>query len=781
MPSRGAGAKRTRSSSNNAPLIPQGKGPVKRTQLHPYDAAGSDNTTYEVEHILAARTRYGEPQWLIRWKGLTEISDTWEPLRNIPGSEADVEAFKDKQAREQDEIAKKTMEEEEKRRKDAAQEVQDHVGFEAPGDNIRSGYWKYFKVKKDGSKIVEYVCKLCGPNAIPKAYCGNTSNLRTHLAHCHKDIAVDMKQQALLDSAGESSVDTKPKAIDAMIPQASSEQSNRLHRAITLWLARRGRPLTLPEKDSEFRDIFDEIFRGAYVPPSYHTVIDNMLALSAEGRVKVSEALKSLRSEGINPSIGGDIWSEGGIAIFGVLAYFISEDFVFREKLVGAIPFSDVRHTADELESATKTACAGIGIGEYRDSPGPGEEVDTFELVDTVSENIHVTCSDNASNIVSGWTCFDGHECVAHTIALVVHTYLNQVAVKKVFGKLRGMTGHFNHSVIGCKLLYDCQKRSALDQSKSPQDNDTRSGWGGGCKQATWYVTNKDAVRLYDVERPVKASTAVPNTDGSVYKDHQLADIEWDIVRESMYILQYAASAVDFLQGTQYPTSCLVLPLIGKLVHISRSTTKIKHAERPIQVLNEDVKQARELMHKALADRYFCDMMDCKLEDFAVATILDPRHKSFKFKEATGWMRGKLTLEKAEGWARKAWEMDWKPKPSPVNGYVGSAVKKARTKAGPIITVASFLADSDDEEEDTSSHGDVAAASHVAAEDEFKQYLAYPDAPASTEVLTWWKGVSEKLPNMARMARQFLGAPATTAGAERAFSAVGAMHSDLRK
>eukprot|EP00854_Cymbomonas_tetramitiformis_P034391 gene34391-biopygen28480 len=662
MPSRGAGAKRTRSSSNNAPLIPQGKGPVKRTQLHPYDAAGSDNTTYEVEHILAARTRYGEPQWLIRWKGLTEISDTWEPLRNIPGSEADVEAFKDKQAREQDEIAKKTMEEEEKRRKDAAQEVQDHVGFEAPGDNIRSGYWKYFKVKKDGSKIVEYVCKLCGPNAIPKAYCGNTSNLRTHLAHCHKDIAVDMKQQALLDSAGESSVDTKPKAIDAMIPQASSEQSNRLHRAITLWLARRGRPLTLPEKDSEFRDIFDEIFRGAYVPPSYHTVIDNMLALSAEGRVKVSEALKSLR-----------------------------------------------------------------------DSPGPGEEVDTFELVDTVSENIHVTCSDNASNIVSGWTCFDGHECVAHTIALVVHTYLNQVAVKKVFGKLRGMTGHFNHSVIGCKLLYDCQKRSALDQSKSPQDNDTRSGWGGGCKQATWYVTNKDAVRLYDVERPVKASTAVPNTDGSVYKDHQLADIEWDIVRESMYILQYAASAVDFLQGTQYPTSCLVLPLIGKLVHISRSTTKIKHAERPIQVLNEDVKQARELMHKALADRYFCDMMDCKLEDFAVATILDPRHKSFKFKEATGWMRGKLTLEKAEGWARKAWEMDWKPKPSPVNGYVGSAVKKARTKAGPIITVASFLADSDDEEEDTSSHGDVAAASHVAAEDEFKQYLAYPDAPASTE------------------------------------------------
>ena len=56
MPPRGAGAKRTRSSSSNTPVISQGKGPVKRTQLHPYDAAGNENTMYEVEHILSEGT-----------------------------------------------------------------------------------------------------------------------------------------------------------------------------------------------------------------------------------------------------------------------------------------------------------------------------------------------------------------------------------------------------------------------------------------------------------------------------------------------------------------------------------------------------------------------------------------------------------------------------------------------------------------------------------------------------------------------------------------------------
>ncbi|KAK3251358.1 hypothetical protein CYMTET_39299 [Cymbomonas tetramitiformis] len=83
------------------------------------------------------------------------------------------------------------------------------------------------------------------------------------------------------------------------------------------------------------------------------------------------------------------------------------------------------------------------------------------------------------------------------------------------------------------------------------------------------------------------------------------------------------------------------------------------------------------------------------------------------------------------------------------------------------------MADSDDEDEVPSLEPGIVV--------EFNSYLAYPDAPADTEVLSWWKAHGGKLPVMSKMARQFLAVPAFTAGVERAFSRVSFMHSDLRK
>eukprot|EP00854_Cymbomonas_tetramitiformis_P007745 gene7745-biopygen7824 len=341
-------------------LLAQGKGPVKRTQLNPFDAAGCDDREYEVEKILGTRTNYGEQQWLINWKDFGEGTDAWEPLKNLHGHEAEIEAFHTRSEEEQDAMAKKNAEEKAKKRKER---------------------------------------------------------------------------------------------------EADSEQ------------------------DQEFRDIFYEIFKEGYTPPSYKTVIDKVLTLSAEGKEK---------------------------------------RYLFRLFVTLLV----------ELEAASKKACASMGLGVYREIHDTDATNDQ-KFEDTVCEAIHCTAvSDNASNIVSGWVKIDGHECVAHTLALIVKAFLDEPFVKKVFGKLRGMTGHFNHSVIGVRLLYDCQKRQGLTQSKPPQDNGTRSGWGGACKQAKWYLDNREAVQMYDIEHTTKAANAVPNLDGSVYnKDHKLDSWEWDIVR----------------------------------------------------------------------------------------------------------------------------------------------------------------------------------------------------------------------------------------------------------
>ncbi|KAK3282379.1 hypothetical protein CYMTET_9881 [Cymbomonas tetramitiformis] len=248
---------------------------------------------------------------------------------------------------------------------------------------------------------------------------------------------------------------------------------------------------------------------------------------------------------------------------------------------------------------------------------------------------------------------------------------------------------------------------------------------------------------MYDIEHPTKTANAVPNLDGSVYKDHQLTNDEWEILRESLYILNHPTILVDLLQGTHYPTASLVLPLIGKLAHIADEATSLKYEGKPVTVVLPDVVDARKKLLKGVIDRYFTDLMDCKVEDFSVATILDPRYKSFKFKCANKWMR------------------DSNP-----------AQKKVKHN---VVTVASYLADSDDEEFDTvASEGEV-------EKDELSIYLSLPDIPLDTDLLKWWKSQEVELPSLSRMARQFLGVPATTAGVERAFSKVTFMHSDLRK
>ncbi|KAK3268772.1 hypothetical protein CYMTET_22744 [Cymbomonas tetramitiformis] len=72
---------------------------------------------------------------------------------------------------------------------------------------------------------------------------------------------------------------------------------------------------------------------------------------------------------------------------------------------------------------------------------------------------------------------------------------------------------------------------------------------------------------------------------------------------------------------------------------------------------------ARENLYKEICERYFNDLMDCKLEDFCVATFLDPRYKHFGFKYLTRWARGTIrTAEKAVGWAKAVWDQDWKSK-----------------------------------------------------------------------------------------------------------------------
>ena len=71
--------------------------------------------------------------------------------------------------------------------------------------------------------------------------------------------------------------------------------------------------------------------------------------------------------------------------------------------------------------------------------------------------------------------------------------------------------------------------------------------------------------------------------------------------------------------------------------------------------------------------------------------------------------------------------------------------------------------------------------------DDVNVYLRMPQIPMQDisgndqDILLWWRDNSPSFPHLAKMARQFLAAPASSACSERLFSSAGKMHDDLKK
>ncbi|KAK3273647.1 hypothetical protein CYMTET_18125 [Cymbomonas tetramitiformis] len=192
MAKRGRGTKRR--SSFGVTLVSQGKGAIKRTQLSPFDAAGSDEVEYFVRAIKAERISRGVPQWLIGWEGYSDKEDTWEPIGHLAGHEQEIGAFRKRRsdeaaADEEEASAKKKRRQEEKE-----QTISDCDGYEeASGGKRRSTCWKHYKVQKDeNGKIANVKCLLCPIDNKSIPFCGNTINLRSHLASMHKDVYCKM-------------------------------------------------------------------------------------------------------------------------------------------------------------------------------------------------------------------------------------------------------------------------------------------------------------------------------------------------------------------------------------------------------------------------------------------------------------------------------------------------------------------------------------------------------------------------------------------------------------
>ena len=155
-----------------------------------------------------------------------------------------------------------------------------------------------------------------------------------------------------------------------------------------------------------------------------------------------------------------------------------------------------------------------------------------------------------------------------------------------------------------------------------------------------------------------------------------------------------------------------------------------------------------------------------------------------------------------EYYLRAAYKADWSPaalakaeaEVARLNGVEVAEPKKKTTpfsrpkkkvKSG-FMAMMSLLDEivEDDEEDEVGDEGEDVEDDDD--DDEIDKYFALPQLPyckdgTDTDILEWWRVRQFDLPSLAKMARQFLSMPASSAGPERLFHTAGRMHDDLKK
>jgi len=67
---------------------------------------------WEVERILNKRQVRGKDKYLVRWKGFTVESDTWEGRENLKNTEEAIEEFEKEYQRDRKDVAQQECKEE---------------------------------------------------------------------------------------------------------------------------------------------------------------------------------------------------------------------------------------------------------------------------------------------------------------------------------------------------------------------------------------------------------------------------------------------------------------------------------------------------------------------------------------------------------------------------------------------------------------------------------------------------------------------------------------------
>ena len=133
----------------------------------------------------------------------------------------------------------------------------------------------------------------------------------------------------------------------------------------------------------------------------------------------------------MKPAASGDLWSKNGTALFGLVSHGIKRRRVVAadgsstttwtmcEKLCGAVPCRQDRHTGKYIGEMSDAAWASSGISKP-------------------AEQLFVRVCDNGSNMVKGWEEGCVARCADHTMELSTNLYTTHDDIAPTLDKGRG-------------------------------------------------------------------------------------------------------------------------------------------------------------------------------------------------------------------------------------------------------------------------------------------------------------------------------------------------------
>jgi hypothetical protein len=405
--------------------------------------------------------------------------------------------------------------------------------------------------------------------------------------------------------------------------------------------------------------------------------------------------------------------------------------------------------------------------------------------------------SDNGANIKSAWNN-NGRwvPCVDHTLELCTlpvtwaqkHAESNATiprgSVAEAYAHGRGIVGYLHVSPIAEADFHACQKKCGLAQTKI--DLDVKTRWRTAHNMGEQLLFNKQAILEMDKNPAYK-------DPGETWGKNKITMAMWDFIEEGTAVLDKAAEASQFLEVDKYPTSSLVVPMTFALMATSSPSQAVKFRNRAEDELNDDslnpvkvphaeltdkMQAARKLYHEALITRFDSDVPRDVKKFWFIASLLDPRFKQLTFHNdrlLTDMMR-----VRARTWLKAEFEKSYKGKVAaaaqpnaPLDGSAPTSAPQGQKRRK--TSAAGFFADSDSETE----KGEEQEVEY----DELETYMQLPQIKYETErdATEWWQEHSKRFPNVAVMARQYLGCPASSAAVERLFSQVGIAFAAKRK